>query len=145
MYCPSCGKSIPDGSKFCLHCGSSLSTPTANTNAPIEWEYHDYVRTWKPGEGGKYYIVDYGNENAIRLNVWNQLQSVILPDIQQLEDKGWQPVTQIGPAAFSFRYHQGSFLAPAVYLEMAEFRVKLRKSKQDVVNGDFKVEPYVIT
>jgi zinc-ribbon domain len=27
MYCPSCGKSIPDESKFCLHCGK----PTASS------------------------------------------------------------------------------------------------------------------
>jgi|GEM_PF-6527054 len=25
MYCSSCGKSIPDESKFCLHCGASIN------------------------------------------------------------------------------------------------------------------------
>jgi predicted nucleic acid-binding Zn ribbon protein len=25
MYCSSCGKSIPDGSAFCLHCGKAIA------------------------------------------------------------------------------------------------------------------------
>src|SRR3989304_5502482 len=24
MYCPSCGKEIPDHSRYCLHCGESI-------------------------------------------------------------------------------------------------------------------------
>src|SRR4030066_2429974 len=132
MFCPSCGKNVPDNSKFCLHCGSSLSTPVANINVPTEWEYHDYFRTWKPGEGGRYHLTDNENENTIRLHLWNQLQSVILPEIQQLEDKEWQPVTQVGPAAFSFRYHDRGWTYDP-YLEITEFRVKMRKPKQNVV------------
>lgn len=27
MFCPTCGKSIPDGSKFCLACGQAILTP----------------------------------------------------------------------------------------------------------------------
>ena len=26
LFCPSCGKEIPDGSSFCLHCGKSVAT-----------------------------------------------------------------------------------------------------------------------
>jgi len=25
MYCPNCGKEIPEGSRFCMHCGADLS------------------------------------------------------------------------------------------------------------------------
>jgi hypothetical protein len=31
MYCPSCGKQIPDGSTFCSNCGARTSAPTAVT------------------------------------------------------------------------------------------------------------------
>lgn len=41
MYCPSCGKSIAEGSTFCMHCGKPVqtmakktATPTALTSAP---------------------------------------------------------------------------------------------------------------
>ncbi len=29
MFCPSCGKEIPDGSTFCLHCGKSIAARAA--------------------------------------------------------------------------------------------------------------------
>lgn len=32
MYCPSCGKSIPDGSTFCLHCGKPISVQAPKLN-----------------------------------------------------------------------------------------------------------------
>jgi hypothetical protein len=28
MFCPTCGKDIPDASTFCLHCGNKISAPT---------------------------------------------------------------------------------------------------------------------
>jgi hypothetical protein len=28
MFCPSCGKELPDGSAFCLHCGKPTAAPT---------------------------------------------------------------------------------------------------------------------
>ncbi len=30
MFCPSCGKSIPEESKYCLHCGKPISTTEAS-------------------------------------------------------------------------------------------------------------------
>ena len=41
MYCPSCGKKVPDESVFCLHCGARLSNAvlsqmvTARDTPPI--------------------------------------------------------------------------------------------------------------
>ena len=37
MFCPNCGKSLPDGAKFCSGCGTRLDsfyTDTAQTPAP---------------------------------------------------------------------------------------------------------------
>lgn len=34
MLCPSCGKEIPNSSRFCLHCGASISTPPATPHVP---------------------------------------------------------------------------------------------------------------
>src|SRR5258708_11635563 len=33
MFCPSCGKELPDGSSFCLHCGKPT---TATAQAPAK-------------------------------------------------------------------------------------------------------------
>ncbi len=33
MYCPSCGKPVPENSAFCLHCGKPI--PTLTANAPV--------------------------------------------------------------------------------------------------------------
>jgi zinc-ribbon domain len=121
MYCPACGKSVPDGSNFCLHCGSSMIAP----KAAVEWEYRDFVWAWKPGQGGKFWLGDPSlgpDENAIRLTNWNQDQSKILPKIQEWLDNSWEPITQIGPAAYSFRHHRGGiFDSIWGYLECAEF------------------------
>jgi len=34
MYCPECGKSIPDESKFCLHCGKPIGANQAEHPKP---------------------------------------------------------------------------------------------------------------
>ena len=60
MYCPTCGKEIPNHSKFCLHCGASVTNPSSSSNTPVEWEYKDFVRVWPKGNGGHYQIEGNG-------------------------------------------------------------------------------------
>jgi RNA polymerase subunit RPABC4/transcription elongation factor Spt4 len=130
MFCPSCGKQVPDSSRFCLHCGSSISAPVTNTKE--EWEYRDFLLQWERGKGGEYYLDEKNNINSIRLQVWNETQSWILPQIQEWLDKGWQPVTEVGPAGFSFRSKNGLLEILTLKFnrgELAEFRVKMRRSK----------------
>jgi hypothetical protein len=133
MYCPACGKSVPDGSNFCLHCGSSMTAPKATSGTPVEWEYRDYALVWKPGQGGQFWLALPGfgpTENTIRLENWNHHQSRILSEIQELRDHGWEPITEIGPSAFSYRHHRGGIFDPIHgYLELTEFRVKMRRPK----------------
>jgi hypothetical protein len=142
MYCPSCGKNVPDNSKFCLHCGFSITAPESPVDRQVEWEYQDYLLQWGAGDGGRYPLSEGENENTIRLEIWNNQQSWILPQIQELLDNGWQPVTHVGPAAFSFRYHNGGLLG-ARYIEVNEFRVKMRKPKQSGIDtmGSVNIEP----
>lgn len=33
MYCPKCGKELPEGAQFCPHCGNSVNTPTVPPEA----------------------------------------------------------------------------------------------------------------
>lgn len=36
MYCPNCGKQLPDGAKFCSNCGKDLTGTDQNQNIPTE-------------------------------------------------------------------------------------------------------------
>jgi len=36
MYCPKCGEQIPEGSRFCMHCGADLSEYTVEVAPKIE-------------------------------------------------------------------------------------------------------------
>ena len=44
MNCPSCGKDIPDGSRFCPFCGMVIQE-TNNTNEPIDDPAHETIYT----------------------------------------------------------------------------------------------------
>lgn len=142
MYCPSCGKNVPDNSKFCLYCGKNITIPEPSSDKQVEWEYQDFLIKWGARDGGRYFLKDGENENTIRLKVWNNSQSWILPKIQELLDNGWQPVTQVGPPAFSFRYREER-LHDNPYLEVEEFKVTMRKPKQNRTSsaGSVSVEP----
>ena len=35
MNCPSCGKEVPEGSSFCLHCGEPTAAPATAQSTPI--------------------------------------------------------------------------------------------------------------
>ncbi len=129
MYCPSCGKNIPDGSRFCLHCGSAIASSNPASETPIEWEYDDYVTTWEKGKYKAQLNDINGGEATIRLTWWNQCQSWIRPEIQKWLDKGWQPITEVGPSGFGVRRHPAGFLGWP-YLELTEFRVKMRRPKK---------------
>ena len=75
MYCPACGKQIPDGSRFCFLCGAAVPTAVSQPSAPpapTEWEYCYYVKWWNIGEGGKYYLSSK-TEMSIRLENWGRL------------------------------------------------------------------------
>jgi len=41
----------------------------------------------------------FNPEPFARLNFWQQIQSRVLPVIQHLHDDGWEPITEVGPAA----------------------------------------------
>lgn len=124
MYCPSCGKEIPDNSAFCLLCGKPTNvTPATTKKTPTEWIYAYYVISWDIGKGGQYYLGST-NEQVVRLNQWSRDQDFLLPETQKYIDNEWQPVTEIGPSAYIFRKNGN-------HSEFAAFRVKFRKPKPD--------------
>ena len=104
MYCPSCGKNIPVGSQFCLHCGKSTSL-TKIVQTPTEWEYKTYSLTWEHGKTGWYNAFRY-NEVTAKVAYWQDWQSTIMEDLQKLLDESWQPIGEIGPSCIELRYYK---------------------------------------
>jgi hypothetical protein len=112
---------------------------TVATNTKVEkaaWEYKDFVLPWNPGTGG-YYEVD-GNDQSTWLKAsrqaWENNQAYILPKILEWEDNGWQPVTEVGPAAIYFRRSTGCLQVLTFTFnrfEIEEFRVKMRRRKAE--------------
>ncbi len=96
MYCPNCGKKIPDDSKFCLHCGKPINKPKS-TQFVIDWEYKDFVMTFPPKKIRSVSASNY-TEPAARLTYWQNYQSLIMPELQKWLDDGWQPLTEISPS-----------------------------------------------
>lgn len=133
MYCPACGKQIPDGSRFCFLCGAAVPTAVSQPSAPpapsapTEWEYSYYVQCWELGKGGKYYTGGGHTEVQARHYFWGGQQKWINPEIQEYLDNGWEPITEIGPNGFTFRYRT---LNNDAWYEMRDFRVKFRRPKR---------------
>ena len=127
MYCPSCGKEIPDQSTFCLHCGrrivaKAVEPPTqemdmhapfvsravvAAPKKPTEWEYKDFAIKYSPGERGKVYIGPGGYTiPGGRLFFWQSAQASIMKKLQGWLDEGWQPIGEVGPACYQIRTYK---------------------------------------
>lgn len=129
MYCPSCGKQIPDQSRFCFECGAAVPTQTSQPAAApkvTEWEYCYYVQWWHLGKGGNYSQDEGKTEMQARLFYWSHHQKKFLPEIQEYLDQGWEAITEIGPNAYSFRDHSDN---TNHWVEARDFRVKFRRPK----------------
>src|SRR5689334_9364112 len=105
MFCPSCGKQIPDGSKFCLHCGKATSGATSSK--PVEWEYKDFLLSYAERNGGRF---ETDNILEAKRGLWNINQAKWLPILQKELDSGWEPITEVGPSALKVRWHGGGLL-----------------------------------
>jgi len=106
MYCPSCGKETPANSTFCIHCGKPISTSATQTQAVTEWEYQDYHLDFPHGKVGWVSCEAY-TEPAARLYYWQNLQEHVMPELQKWYDKGWQPISEVGPSCVEIRYFRG--------------------------------------
>ena len=129
MYCPSCGKQIPDQSRFCFECGAAVPTQTSQPAAApkvTEWEYCYYVHWWDLGRGGSYQLDGNQTEMRARLEWWASHQKTFNPRLQEYLDQGWEPITEMGPNAYNLRHHKKGINE---WLEVRDFRVKLRRPK----------------
>jgi hypothetical protein len=104
MYCPSCGKQISENSSYCLHCGKQISV-SPPVQAVTDWEYKDITLNWPSGVTG-WVRADAYPEPAARLYYWQNIQSEMMPVLQELYDQGWQPVTEVGPSCIQLRYYR---------------------------------------
>ena len=56
MFCPNCGKEIPDGSKFCPYCGANLEGNVTSQSSPKESSSSDeYLANQKTYSGSGYF------------------------------------------------------------------------------------------
>ena len=156
MHCPSCGKEIPDQSTFCLHCGTSIATPEATpiSQAPIEWEYQEFVYKFPEGAMWAQLGESAYTEAGARLEFWQNYQQEIRLELQKWLDQGWQPVGEVGPASIQIRKYRAlrynwfgwllfiiftlltvytfgifAYLTRPWYAEPTEFRLSMRRPK----------------
>jgi hypothetical protein len=125
MYCPSCGKTIPEESKFCLHCGKPTTSLPQRTQPKIE--YDDFVITYDyKGQWGFAWT-----KLSIARDYWQNLQAEILPKIQNWLDEGWEPISEVGLSGFKIEdsptFVERLFDQPMQTKTLVEFRVKMRR------------------
>lgn len=108
MYCPSCGKETPDHSTFCLHCGKPTDISSKPVQVTTEWEYHDLHLDFPHGTSG-WVKCDAYSESAARLYFWQKVQQTLLPKLQEVFDKGWQPISEVGPSCIELKSFKGSW------------------------------------
>lgn len=143
MYCPTCGEQIPNGSKFCLHCGKSTilveSSKDESPNQVTEWEYEDFTL---PLEPTLYSVSDYSRHQAAQ-EFWQQYQFEIIGIIQVQLDQGWDPVGEIGPGNV-FITEYGLF-AVNTHWQPTAFRVRMRRPKTEALTREIDARPAMIT
>ena len=108
MYCPSCGRTIPDGSSFCLHCGARIAAASPGAvgrrQALVEWEHKDLVVAYPPGRRGQVYVGAGGYTHpGARLFFWQSGQADIAQKLQGWLDEGWEPIGEVGPSCLQLR------------------------------------------
>ena len=129
MYCPSCGKEIPDSSAFCLHCGKSINITTAPAQVATEWEYKDYV--WyadsKMEIGTVRNMGNTGYSDIIQ-HAWLEVRNHLLEGIQDWLDEGWEPFAPIGSDCMIVDTQNVILLGTKVYL--LGFSVKMKRRRE---------------
>jgi len=98
----------------------------------MDYEYSEFYWTFDKGDGGKYSVGQWGGENetTAREYFWSSNQREFMADLQKWRDQGWEPISEVGPAAVTLRNLGSKFLHyDVVNYELASIRVKIRKPK----------------
>ena len=125
MHCPSCGKEIPNLSKFCLYCGENISSPGQNQS--MEWEYKDFTWGWSEGNGPTGTLGDFWGEVRVKSEFWNRYQRTFFIDFQKWLDGGWQQITEIGPSSLMVKHIPRGSTKNQNMWELIECRVTTRR------------------
>lgn len=128
MYCPSCGRQIVEGSWFCPYCESSIVMPTGTSKTVTEWEHKYFSLEFGSGEQGRYELSSGKGEVQARLFFWNVLQSEVLSKLQLYLDRGWQPITEVGPSALVFDWYNSDAFCQD-WLSVKFVRIKMRRRR----------------
>ena len=111
MYCPSCGKQIPENSTFCLYCGTRIAAPepvdrsVVSPPKRVEWEYTDFVYKFLPPGQGMWAKLGSGaySEAGAKLEFWQNSQREITAELQKWIDEGWEPVGEVGSSCIEIK------------------------------------------
>jgi zinc-ribbon domain len=133
MYCPSCGKEIPDKSSFCLHCGKSTYTATAHAQVATEWEYRNFgeivesASTEEMEEIGT--VGKFVSYNDLIQHAWSEIRPQLLERIQEWLNDGWESVTPIDSDCMIVETQNAGFLGGTkVFLK--GIRIKMRRRRE---------------
>jgi len=102
MRCPACGKSTPDHSVHCLHCGAPVGSRAGGSAGPVDWEYDDFVYALPKGGWCKLGSGAYSEAGA-KLEFWQNCQRDIYAKLQEWQDDGWEPVGTVDSGCVEIR------------------------------------------
>lgn len=99
IYCPQCGKELPDDANFCLKCGKPLKGATQPASqAEPRWEYQVLTT---PLSGYKYYITsvpfDAGVPSTKGRNLAQEIEQAVSLLLDRVSLDGWEPVEAVDP------------------------------------------------
>ena len=96
MYCPACGNTIPDQSKFCRYCGTRINAPvppTVGQAHPGQWEYKEVFIP--NGAFSQTFTLKMQYRNFPLANdligLWQSYKPQLPAHIKQELDQGWEP------------------------------------------------------
>lgn len=84
MFCPKCGSQIPEGSKFCTHCGTS--TAQSGANAPTGMNYGAQTQEYEYPMNWYKFLIYFALFASALLNVISGIMTMVGSQYQGLAD-----------------------------------------------------------
>lgn len=158
IFCPKCGKELPDDAQFCMKCGKSLTPVSQEAPQPEPtWEYCEiqydrskieehfigetdyYLVFWADGVGPN------GTFNAGAIDIpkghysqpWSDVDSHLAAHRQIVDlllSDGWEVLPNRGPAWFSYKFRR------QVLARDDKAALDWRKKGNDLIKQDRKKE-----
>ncbi len=118
---------MQESANFCSNCGTTVKQES-KISAPKEWEFTYFKMGYE--QGGTLYLTHGRTEQSIRLELWENEKSFILPKIQKYLDDGWQALSDFGVNSYRFFRRQDKDNMP--YLSVSSFFVELQRPAREL-------------